>query len=530
MNKQEIIKEVKSLMANAQSNKALTLIIGFFQQDKKYSKLQQIAINTQNLYNKTQLDKNKGILSQEHILRQENVVNDTLFQLTRHIENDNLNPVDFNPLVQKKKTNKIMLVLLGLIPILLGVIAYFFIFPPGPSCPDFSSRTDFHVMLLPFKNLGSGQLSPETAIKERLVKLSAQENVTAEVKIFSNFFEGNQNDLPDYEEAKEIGEGCHAEMLIWGTAEDTSDGKIVNAKYRYLGAKDGLVFNQLKWEGEKQLDTLKAISNIMDHGELTAEIETLLLAILLHKEGRTDEMLALLEKVNPQNNHEAFVTYMLQADGYSEKKNYDKALVSYEKVLDAHPDYWLARCNKGILAIENGRFDEGINDLSKVLKKRPKDIDVLNARGEAFRKNKQFKKAVEDFERVKNIEPNNSINDEKIKVINRKIAEAEANLNQQIAGLAKNPNNLNLLAEQTATAQVLGMDDLVEKNSEILINNNQFAEKATANLSHLYIQKGDTLKVKETIMKGRKRNVKDSKIIQSNPSIKSILKDLNKNN
>jgi len=530
MTKLEVTKEVKSLIASAQTNKALTLLIGFLQGDKKYSKLQQIAINTQNLYNKTQLDKNKGILGQEHILRQENVVNDTLYQLTQHIENDNLNPEEFNPIVRKKKSNKLMLGLLGLIPILLGVIAYFFIFPPGPSCPDFSARTDFHVMLLPFKNLGSGQLSPETAIKERLVKLSSEENVPAEVKIFSNYFDNNENDLPDYDEAVEIGEGCHAEMLIWGTAENTSDGKIVNAKYRYLGAKDGLVFNQLKWEGEKQVDTLKAISSIMNQGELTAEIETLILAILLHQEGRTDEMLALLEKVNPQNNDEAIVTHMLMADGYSEKKDFDKALVSYEKVLDSHPNYWLARCNKGILAIENGRFDEGINDLSEVLKKRPEDIDVLNARGEAFIKNKQLKRAVEDFEKVKNIEPNNGINDEKIKVIRKKIAEAEATLNLQYAGLARNPDNLDLLVKQTETAQVLGMDDLVEKNSEKLLRSSQFAETGASNLLHMYVQKSDTTKVQETILKARNKGVKDSEIIRSVPSIRRALKDLNKNN
>ncbi len=529
MTKQEIINEVRSLTGNAEPGKALMMLVGFFEQDKSYKHLQRIGLKTQSLLKQTKEKEKRGTLSAENIRLQYNLVNDSILKLVDHIEQDKYVPEGFDESLQKTSRKKwIYLLLGGLICVLIGV-GYYLIFPPAPSCPEFLEQSEVDVMLLPFKSLGGGELSPETAIKARLISLCEKQAFPAGVEIFSNFFEGGHNDFPGEKEAEEIGKNCQVDMLIWGTAENAGDEKIVHAKYKYLGERNGLTFNQLKWEGEKKVDTLKAISNIMNQGELTAEIETLLMAILLHHVGRTDEIIPLLETVEPTNSDEAMVTNMLLADCYINKNELNKALTKYETVLETHPNYWLARINKGMLALEQDRPEEAISDFTKVLKKRPKEVTVIKARGDAYLKADQLKNAKEDFQKVKKMEPGNVQVDSKLESIELKLSKQQKILDSQKSRLANNPNNLNLVAKQTETAKKLGMDKVVKSNSERMMNNPAFARKGAKNLIQMYELEADTVKLLETVKMAKKKGISEKELMRDIPNLRPLLNQAKKN-
>ncbi len=90
------------------------------------------------------------------------------------------------------------------------------------------------------------------------------------------------------------------------------------------------------------------------------------------------------------------------------KKNYDKAISSYNKALNIKPDYTAALFNLGTSFMEKGSFDKAVPYFNKALKIDPKDVDVHNNLGSIFFIRGKLDKASLHFNEILKIDPENA--------------------------------------------------------------------------------------------------------------------------
>jgi len=90
------------------------------------------------------------------------------------------------------------------------------------------------------------------------------------------------------------------------------------------------------------------------------------------------------------------------------KKNYDMAILSYNKALNIKPDYTAALFNLGTSFTEKGSFDKAVPYFNKALKIDPKDVDVHNNLGSILFIRGKLDKAALHFNEILKIDPENA--------------------------------------------------------------------------------------------------------------------------
>jgi tetratricopeptide (TPR) repeat protein len=280
------------------------------------------------------------------------------------------------------------------------------------SCPGFTQPAELNVLLLPFLNLSEGELKPEYAIKDRLEKYCGEYQVPTQVRVYDNYYLRPNAQLPDFPLAGRLGSECHAGLIVWGTAERLPNGRIdVTSKFKFLGADDHFTLQKIQFEGETSVDTILSISSIGRQGNITKDIEELVLTLfglVAHERGNHEAAIASLEQTQTAQGRDTanvLLTQMILADSYLATKQPDKALQSYDRVLQAHPDYNLARNNRGFLLLQTKKFKEAVNDFSNILEQKPEDKEARIARAAAYLELKEADKAERDIQVIKRDDP-----------------------------------------------------------------------------------------------------------------------------
>ena len=401
-------------LTNGQISPAFDLLIDTFSnQNTKQSKaFLRVVKRLKASYAQTKQAGIKGLLTSEQQQVANSKTTDDLLELVEQWANDKKKPEGFST---KQQSNARIAWLVGLIALIIGVGVVFYIrsnYDPI-SCPEFPQESEFDILLLPFTNLAEGELRPEIPIKQRLDKLSNENDLESAASIFERFYQQDDVQFPDYDAARKIGSGCEAEMVVWGTAERLNDGIDVNAKFSFTGDASHFDLNKVQLEGETSIDTIRSVSSIAREGNITKDIEEVILAIfgiIAHEQGDFETAAKALEASSSPGDTSLTVS-MLIADSYLAMGDRKNALKSYDKVLQMHPEYNLALNNRGVLLYEQGKYRKAIADFSQVIEKNPNDAKVLAARGAAYAKINNKDKAVLDIQAAKKIDP-------KIKVMN----------------------------------------------------------------------------------------------------------------
>lgn len=97
-------------------------------------------------------------------------------------------------------------------------------------CPDFRPA-NYHIMLLPFLNLGQEPARPSLSIQMRIRELTLKNNMSTDVEILQ---EDESAGLPDFVRAKEKGKKCNADLVIWGQYEKVGDSLQVDIHYVFV--------------------------------------------------------------------------------------------------------------------------------------------------------------------------------------------------------------------------------------------------------------------------------------------------------
>lgn len=408
--------QIRQLIGQAETAEALKSLVAFLQQTPKYKAFLGVALNIQSEYTRTKIKELKGTVTPDEVSRNLSMVNDAILQVLDQLEKGMTRPEGFDPKVQTHRFQVWQLGLMGVIA--LGIIALVVLMlrPDrdiiDTECPGFPGSSELNVLLLPFLNYSEGGLKPEYAIKERLEKYCQEYQVKTNIRVYDAYYQRKDAELPDTALARMVGDECQAGLIIWGTVERLSNERFdLSSRFRFLVGGEQFALQKIQLEGETQVDTVRSISSISRGDILTKDIEDLVLTLfglVAHEQGNHRAAIASLEQTKTskgQDTSNVLLTQMILADSYLSTQQPEKALDSYNRVLEVHPDYKLARNNHGYLLLRNKKYDEAVKDFSNILQQDPNNKQALVGRAIAYAELKDMTKAREDIKTVRDIDP-----------------------------------------------------------------------------------------------------------------------------
>ncbi len=533
MTKQQVVQTVKSNIAKADTPKALRELITFLEANRPYRSMGKVARLAQAKYEGAERDFTQGLIEKEDANLVYNAVNRTILQLVEDVENDSFELSHYEPDMRPNTGQRNITKILGGILLVLISGLGFWIYtsttttdppplPPPPellTCPPFTKNAEFNVLLLPFQPDKTDELTPHITIKRRLASKSAEENLNTSIEIDTDYFENH--DTPGESEAVEAGNNCGAQMVIWGIWERVPTGIIISTDFKYLGLTDQFGFQKLKLEGDGQIDTVFALSNIETQGHLTQDIEAIIdnyFGLIAGFSNQPQAAIESLEKGVPSTKDTAafLLNQMTLADSYLAIGDNQSAYNVYDNILKVQPDYGFARNNRGVLLYQKGRYVEAVEDLDVKLGKTPNDADALIVRANANIKLDELYKAEEDLERAKIIQPNKLQVESTSKVLKKKKAEKMKTIEAASNALKTNTNSLSALNNRAAAYESFGQHEMAIKDANRAIELSSKNSIAYETLIEAYANKKDTVKVNTILKQARQKGIKLKKIERKN--------------
>jgi tetratricopeptide (TPR) repeat protein len=131
-------------------------------------------------------------------------------------------------------------------------------------------------------------------------------------------------------------------------------------------------------------------------------------ANILEKEGKTEEAFELLQKaveISPQNRDRQFKMTKHLLDHGDE----DAAQIALHKALESEPDAAARSALAAEFFMEVGRADLAEAEFAFALEEDPNNVHYFNRLGLAFRRQKKFKEAVENYRKATIIAPDDAV-------------------------------------------------------------------------------------------------------------------------
>jgi len=488
MSKQEIIKNIKAAIAQADTPKALAQLIPFLESNRQYSAMSKVARLAQAKYERAAQDFNQGLIDREDTTFIYNAVNRTVLQLVADLEKNDFDlshyEPDMRPNVWQKRNGTI---LAGILMVLIIGLGYWIYntqqaaAPTGITCPTFQENAEFKVLLLPFQPNRQDELTPHITIKRRLTDKSAKEKLNTSIEIDNDYFDNH--DTPGKVEAMFAGDNCDAQMVIWGIWEKTAKGTIISTDFKYLGNRDRFGFQKLKLESDDQIDTVFAMSNIETQGTLTQDIEKVIdnyFGLIAELSGQPQAAIEPLKRATPSPTDTAafLLNQMALADCYIKTGNNHAAGEVYDNILKTHPDYGFARNNRGAIMYQEGNYDQAVEDITVTLAKTPNDADALILRASAYLKKEDLEKAEKDLDRARIVSPKKQHLQKRINLLEKRKKEKRLIIDEATTKLKANKNAITALNNRAAANESLGNHAAAIEDANRVIALNNANEKA----------------------------------------------------
>lgn len=528
MSQTQTIGQVRKLIADADLKQALEVLVSFLEKEKgQFEDFTDSVIQLQAQYNRTKIDEVKGIISANEAQLKYNQINQKTLDLLELLDSGR------SP---KTTTNRIKQVLpyaIGVV--ILGIVVTLFFFyqnngdpvtPDTPvnntefTCPTFDPDSAFKILLLPFRPLAGGLQNTHLAIQERFSDLQNQWKINADTEVLELDPADNKIYPGDYGEAANLGTGCRAQLIIWGTTEIPVTGNtITRTRYKFLESGERFSFKRLNIKEGSQIDTVTSLSQIAAQGIITEELENimrLIFGLVAHEVNNSEAAIELLgDMKNVEEDTTLLIQQMALADSYLSTNRSDEALDSYNKVLEVHPDYGLALNNRGMLHLQKKAYAEATEDFSRNLALDSTNVDtkVLVARSEAYLKSEHLAKARTDLDKAAIMEPDDPVIREKLKEVDQKIDE-QRSIKRKAESLkqAQRSITVNDEVEIALSSKRLGEYDQAITQAENVLKKSPKNTRAFAILMESYTAIGDTAKAKATWERARKAGIEEDKI------------------
>ncbi len=562
MDNKIIAEQVKSLIGQAETDEALRVLIAFLKTNAKWSALEQEATETQAQYANAKREASAGRISYEQAELTFNKVNNRVLRIAEALENPEAAEAGTSA-SGNRNVQRVVAVLIGFLVLAAAGFGISRLFQsngnaqgkpvPASQCPKFQDKTEFKILLWEYKALfkedAEAAKSVPVALQNRLSS-SIDRNWPVESRVFTI-----ADTLP-YPARQEEALKCNAQLAIWGTTERIGPREwILITKYAF---SDGWRFSRWtmtegnSWEKTEItatlptegsfVDTITSFSSIFTQGKVALNIEALLkIAIGLNasRAQNSNQAIASLETITPQDSVLAIIGGMLLAETYSATGREDKAAQAYQQVLEVHPNYSLALNNYAAIQLKQGDYAGALNTLNTALTIAPDNADVLAMRGTAYMGVKRLDWAKRDLIKASKIaaeQESKQVDAEvksgtsrKTQVVRTKLQEVEQKIEAEKqrkaeadALLSQSPSNVDALNIKAEASKNLGDFSAAIKLAQAALKKEPENVQAIATLAESYVAIGDTVRLRDLLKRAARAGVQPQEIKENAPMIRTL--------
>ncbi len=534
MDKLQVIENVKKLIGEGETERALEQLVAALEPEEQYEELYHAAIQAQSLFQRTKKDEGLGIISFDNAKLNYNQVINQVLNILDHLEEGKTSFETTPKLVSKNRTwlyigaGVLVIAVLGIFALRNNNGSKPDVVQNLDSCPAYKTDSPFNVLLFRYLTVGGTQNSLQThkLIQSRLGELRDQHQLNMDIGIFND--KGDNELLPvDVQTASNFAEGCRAKLVIFGTEEPKTEGAIITTRYKFLDIGEQFQFVKLSINERTQVDTVTSISSIGTSGEVTGNIEQQLLQLLLgvvaYEANQIDQAIDLLQTAAPVDSGTFMLRNMVLADAYIKNGQTESALTTYDQVLVEHPNYNFALENRAALLYERGDYLAAIQDYNTRLENSPGDISTLTQRGVAHLKAENLEEARQDLEKVRQENPEDSLVRGQLNLVRQKLKEKQEVKEEAEQELQQNPKDTKALIRKAEATKSLGDYEESIKTAEQLIRQDPKNVRAYTTLINIYTNLNMPDKAEE-VRKKLLKNASKSKIIKEAPQIREFIR------
>ena len=293
MDLQNTLSRIKQLIGEGNIEQALEQLVQLLDSDPKYGELAQAARVNQGELYHVKSQTLKSTIAPEDARLATNQIADNTLQIIGRLAAGKLTFQDPEPKPTHSQAWRYY-VIGGVVTLLAALIAWNFFSKKAEECPNYSKDARYRVMILPFKQTGGDKgFTPEFDIQDGLNKLIGK---TPGLSADADVNEGYNIDknYPSFAEAIDIARNCSAQMIVWGKINRSN-----TAEY-----KMDVFYKMLDDEGvQSSGDTsLSQLLKNRDEGQQLnrdADAVTNLLYIVLANQARVPVLAGLLDVPPP---------------------------------------------------------------------------------------------------------------------------------------------------------------------------------------------------------------------------------------
>lgn len=127
---------------------------------------------------------------------------------------------------------------------------------------------------------------------------------------------------------------------------------------------------------------------------------------LLLKEGKPKDALEILNTAIDKDDENAAL-FNTRGVAFFEMKDYQSALMDYEKAIKLSPDWYKPIFNRGLLSIAKQDLEGALNDYNSAIKLDSTQSEIYLNRGTVLAENQKFSAAKADFQKVVSLDSTN---------------------------------------------------------------------------------------------------------------------------
>lgn len=347
----------------------------------------------------------RGTLERGAYEASKNKIREDLLALVDELEKDTQKPA--------VKNFRFVWLILGL-ALLIGVGVIGFVLLNSKETPTTTNTTifspddstSFNVLILRFEDYVAK--SPTEciglAIEERLNVIKANEQLPLPLQ---THYADTIPRPKSIEEAQQIQKLHHADLVIYGLAQNVQEGCAgADICFRYNIA-DKVVANiapVIEVQTTKH-DSDYTSTTPMDIEKGVLKIDNLSLkywitSLMNVKINKPDEAFLELDKIGADttlNDVEKAQRFLTIGDTYSDLKQHQRAIQAYNKAIELNPEYADAFYKRGLSYLDLERHQQSIQDFDQAVKLKPDFALAYAYRGNAYRSLKLYDQAVEDY-------------------------------------------------------------------------------------------------------------------------------------
>lgn len=552
MEPRKIAEQVRQLIAQAETEEALRVLLEYLPTEKRWSELKQAAAEAQAQFLNAKREANGGRITFDQADLIYNRVNNAVYQIADDLENG------ITRLTPAQQTRRMLPYLaLAVAAVALAITGYMVSSGSGDDdpaepqqtqtgCPDFEAGDSFKILLWEYDSFNEDNVDSKklpVALQNRLSSIDRDGLLQTGIYTLAE----NQK----YPLRKEQALQCEAQLSLWGTTDKVNENQwIVITNFAFAkpwqlkrwGMSPGDDWEKSDIAATLPLqgvfvDTISSLSSVFTEGKISTKVEQLLqIAIGLNATLTSDQngAVATLESFESQDSTLALLGGMLLADNYTRMGKEEQALAAYEKVLSVHPNYALALNNYAALQIKKGNYGEAIATLDNAAAVAPKNADVLAMRGSAYLAVNQLDKAQKDFSKAQELTTNKAAGTEarkevRSKVIEQKVEELNVRVQQEKQRrseaeqqLKVTPENVEALNTRADASKNLGDHKTAIQSANEVIKMQPDNVKAHTILVESLTALGDTAKARTALTRAEKIGIAPAEIKENAPLIRSL--------